>query len=63
MRSAGPVNSEFGLKLTADEAHRLSQFQRSYTSDNTNARRAYEYFHELNKYQYYVTVIKEYEEF
>lgn len=27
-----------------------------------NARRAYEYFHELNKYQYYMTVIKEYEE-
>ena len=27
-----------------------------------NARKAYEYFHELNKFQYYTTVVKEYEE-
>ena len=31
-------------------------------NDNMNARKAYEYMHELNKYQYYMTVVKEYEE-
>ena len=48
--------------MTANEAQRLNQIQSAYTSDNMNARKAYEYFHELNKYQYYMTVVKEYEE-
>ena len=49
--------------MSAEDAHRLNEAQIAYEHDSTNAQRAYEYFQELNKHQFYVSVVKEYEAF
>ena len=53
---------ENGKNMTADEAQRLNQMQASFMNDDMNARKAYEYFHELNRHQFYMTVVKEYDD-
>lgn len=49
--------------MTADEAFVLNEAQLAYEYDCYNPKKAYEYFAELNKHQFYVTVVKEYDEF
>lgn len=49
--------------MTANEAFVLNEAQLAYEYDYYNPRKAYEYFTELNKHQFYVTVVKEYDEF
>ena len=61
-RAGGQAIFENGKNMTAEDAQRLNYIQSAYINDNMNARKAYEYFHELNKHQYYMTVVKEYEE-
>lgn len=62
-RSSGQTIFENGKNMTADEAQRLNQIQAAFNVDDMNARKAYEWFHELNKHQFYMTVVKEYDEF
>ena len=49
--------------MTAEEACRLNDLQVAYEQDPNNAQRAYEYFQELNKHQFYLNVVREYEAF
>ena len=49
--------------MSAEDAHRLNEAQSAFEHDSTNAQRAYEYFQELNKHQFYVSVVREYEVF
>ena len=49
--------------MTADEAYVLNEAQLAYEYDYNNPKKAYEYFAELNKHQYFVTVVKEHDEF
>lgn len=60
--SSGQSLFENGKNMTAEEAQRLNQIQASFVSDDMNARKAYEYLHELNRHQFYMTVVKEYDE-
>lgn len=52
-----------GNNMSAEDAHRLNEAQSAFEHDSTNAQRAYEYFQELNKHQFYVSVVREYEAF
>ena len=52
-----------GEAMTADEAYLLNEAQLAYEYDYNNPKKAYEYFAELNKHQYFVTVVKEHDEF
>jgi hypothetical protein len=52
-----------GMPLSSDDALNLSEATTAYEYDNTNSKRAYEYFVELNKHHYYLSVIREYETF
>lgn len=49
--------------MSAEDAQRLNEAQSAFEHDPTNAQRAYEYFQELNKHQFYVSVVREYEAF
>lgn len=49
--------------MTADEAYAMNEAQLAYEYDYNNPKKAYEYFAELNKHQYFVTVVKEHDEF
>ena len=49
--------------MTADEAFHLNEVQLAYEYDCYNPQKAYDYFAQLNKHQFYVTVVKEFEEF
>ena len=49
-RGSGQSILENGKNMTAEEAQRLNQIQAAFVSDEMNARKAYEYLHELNKH-------------
>jgi len=49
--------------MTSDEAYRLNETQKAFEMDQNNAQRAYDFFVELNKHQFYLTVVREYESF
>ena len=49
--------------MTPEEAYRLNELQYAFESDSQNAQKAYEYFQELNKHQFYLSVVKEYEKY
>ena len=48
--NSGHTLFENGKHMTADEAQRLNQIQASFENDDMNARKAYEYLHELNRH-------------
>lgn len=52
-----------GQPLSTEDAYNLSEACTAFENDNTNPKRAYEYFVELNKHHYYLSVIREYEAF
>lgn len=49
-----------GVPLSAEDAYALSTVQIDYENDNVNPKRAYEYFVELNKHHFYLSVVNEY---
>ncbi len=49
--------------MSSEDATRLNETQSSYETDPSNPQRLYEYFQELNKHQFYLTVVREYEAF
>ena len=51
------------MPLSTEDAFILSESATAYENDNSNPKKAYEYFVELNKHHYYLSVIREYEGF
>ena len=49
--------------MSAEDAHILSEVTTAFENDIDNPKRAYEYFHELNKHHFYLSVVREYEAF
>jgi|DEB0MinimDraft_12_1074336.scaffolds.fasta_scaffold38952_3 hypothetical protein len=49
--------------MSAEDAYKLHEAQTSFEQDNMNAQRAYEYFLELNRHHFYLSVVREYEAF
>lgn len=49
--------------MSEEEARKLNELQSAYEYEPYSPRKAYEYFHELNKNQFYVNVVKEHDEF
>lgn len=49
--------------MSQEDAYQLNQVQSAYEQDPSNAQYAYEYFQQLNKHQFYLTVVREYEAF
>jgi len=49
--------------MSAEDANILSEVTEAFENDSDNPKRAYEYFHELNKHHFYLSVVREYEAF
>jgi hypothetical protein len=49
-----------GTNMSANDAWKLNEVQKAFEHDKHNAERAYEYFIELNKHQFYLNVVQEY---
>lgn len=49
--------------MNEQEAYNLSELAAAYNHDKTSSKKAYEYFFELNKHYYHISVIREYEAF
>ena len=49
--------------MSANDAWKLNEVQKAFEHDKHNAERAYDYFIELNKHQFYMNVVQEYQEF
>ena len=46
--------------MSASDAWKLNEVQKAFEHDKHNAERAYDYFIELNKHQFYMNVVQEY---
>ena len=49
--------------MSIEDGEALNKVQKQYERDPTNPERAYEYFQALNQHQFYMSVVREYENF
>jgi hypothetical protein len=49
--------------MSEDDAIKLSEVTDKFQKENSNPKYAYEYFHELNKHHFYLSVVREFEAF
>lgn len=49
--------------MSIEDAYNLNEVQLSYEYDSQNPKKLYDYMLELNKHQFYLTAVKEYDMF